>query len=163
MTLDEIKNWDPQRPITVKFGILPDTGVPEWEDTWRDVRLLVSVGEKGSFQITPMSLDGRPFGFVLDGHDHPEQTKGVFASLNSSYVMQVRSFLEPYILKEAFTQEDLPLDEYLENNCLFYEDLSPSGKVLYEVMNLAKSSDYIRREDLTDLVFSLLSLDIEEG
>lgn len=135
MTLDEFKNLDPQRAVTVRFGMMDvEDGSVQWQENWSDVRLFISHDyHTGEWLITPMSLDGRPMGFNLDGHEEPETTKGIFASSVTPHVMQVRFFLEPQLLVDAAAScregEFDSMQEALEAEFFFLEDLSKAGQL----------------------------------
>jgi hypothetical protein len=135
MTLNEFKTLDPQRAVTVRFGMIDtEDGSTQWQEHWTDVRLFISSDHKtGEWLITPLSLDGRPMGFNLEGHDEPEETKGIFASPNTPHVMQVRAFLEPTLLVECAQRcmagESENMKEALEDEFFFEEDLSREGRV----------------------------------
>jgi hypothetical protein len=140
MTLDEFKNLDPQKTISVRFGTMNEEGEAAWDDHWTDVRLLVSHSyEQGVWTITPMSLDGRPSNFHLEGHDEPFETAGIFASDSTSYVMQVRAFVEAPLLAQKILEvrngSPANLTEALLDDMFFVEDLSPQGALAVMVVD----------------------------
>lgn len=140
MTLDEFKTLDPQRAITVRFGMMDtEEGSVDWQDHYSDVRLFISEDYKtGEWLITPLSLDGRPMGFNLDGHDEPEESRGIFASGTTPHVMQVRCFLEPRALVDiaegCLEGVYASVEDGMEAEFMFYEDLSKAGKIFVQAV-----------------------------
>lgn len=158
MKLHELKELDPQRVVTVRFGMMSEEDEEiSWQDHWTDVRLLVALSPD-TFVLIPLTLDGRPMGFELMGHDNPDETKGIFAAENTPHVMQIRSFLEKPSVSEVIDRFCDPNEPYenletmLANEMIFYDDLSPEGKVLITAIVEMDKRDLIGTEAIAAIL-----------
>ena len=128
MTLDELKNFDPQRALSVRFGTIDDDGSVDWA-SWTKVRVLVTSNPEGEWYLHPMSLDGRPFPRTFEGHSGVD---GIFPQAEAPVVMMVRDLREPQTLRELFEAEDRA--EASEQEGFRREDFSPFGKAIFDAM-----------------------------
>ena len=149
MNLNDLRNIDPQRLVTLRFGKLNEDGESvEWDaEGWETMRLLVSEGDTtDDWYLTPISREGRPFSLTLRGE--PWGSTGRFLCVGEQYVMEVREMRDGPILRAAFETGDV--SSYLQECGIGYEELSPLAQLFYEAT--------VRREDIPeDFLESILS------
>ena len=134
MNVEDIYKIDPQRVLSVRFGEITDEDgdgnfTIEWkDDSWTDVRILVSEGRGEEWYFTPMSPEGRPYNINFIGHEPKAED---LSWDGGKYVIQFRQVVEGSLLKTAYESEDFV--QHLESNGLVFEDLSPLGRVFHKV------------------------------
>lgn len=133
MEIETLRLFDPQSPITLRFGKVEE-GEIEWDpDSWTKMRIMVSDGDHNEWFMTPISLDGRPYSLMLSGHDSPR--KGRFLSTNGKYVMEVREMVEGDLLRECYDHSDgTSTKEKVRNLDIPEEEMSPMAQLFVHVV-----------------------------